>query len=224
MKRIGSLLIALAVSTTFACNRANNRDDVAANNTADNTVGTAGDTTPSSGDRDFIERHLEGGMAEVELGKMAAEKGSSAEVKRFGQMMVTDHTKAGDELKQIAAQYNIAPPAQLNDEHRDLRDKLSKLQGAEFDREYMKAMVDDHEKDADNLESRIDKNNDNGIAGTTGSNDRAAQAVTPEHSDNPATMSINQWAATAYPTVEMHLDHAKSMNDQLDKRGRNTTR
>ena len=97
------------------------------------------------------------GMAEVELGKMAAERSTNAEVKKFGQMMVDDHTAAGDKLKAVASQHNIPVPTALDDKHRDLRDKLAKLQGADFDREYMNAMVEGHEAVASKLESRIDK-------------------------------------------------------------------
>ena len=96
-------------------------------------------------------------MAEVELGKMAAERSTNAEVKKFGQMMVDDHTAAGDKLKAVASQHNIPVPTALDETHRDLRDKLAKLQGADFDREYMNAMVDGHEAVASEIESRIDR-------------------------------------------------------------------
>lgn len=159
MRAMGILSIALAGALAVACN-GNGRNDTAANTTTgDTAVGTAGEakTDVSRGDRDFVNDQMIAGMAEIELGKMAAQKGASAQVKRFGQMMVDDHTRAGNELKQVATTFNIPEPTQLDDKHRDLQEKLSKLSGADFDREYMDAMVDGHQDVIDQLESRVDK-------------------------------------------------------------------
>ena len=82
------------------------------------------------------------GLAEVQLGKLAAERGASPDVKSFGQMMVKDHTQAANELKPIAMQLNVQQPTQVDQKHKDLADKLSKLQGSEFDREV-------HQRDGD---------------------------------------------------------------------------
>ena len=146
MKRMGFLSIALAAVVAVGCDAQPRRGrDATAGDPA--AVGTAGEPTDkvSSGDKDFVNELAIAGMAEVELGKMATERSTNAEVKKFGQMMVDDHTAAGDKLKAVASQHNIPVPTALDDKHRDLRDKLAKLQGAEFDREYMGAMVDGHE-------------------------------------------------------------------------------
>ena len=108
--------------------------------------------------RMFINNMAIAGMAEVQLGKLASERGMSADVKQFGQMMVTDHTKANDELKQIAAKLNIQLPTELDTKHKALADRLSKLQGAEFDREYAMAMVSGHEEVAAALRPRSQSN------------------------------------------------------------------
>src|SRR5580700_4077267 len=68
----------------------------------------------STSDRKFVRAAAQGGMAEVELGKLAAEKGSSDEVKKFGRRMADDHSKAGNQLKQIASEKGIAVPQQLS--------------------------------------------------------------------------------------------------------------
>ena len=157
---------------------------------------------------------------------MASEKGASPDVKKFGKMMVDDHTAAGDRLKAIATQHNVEWPAGLDDKHRDLRDKLAKLSGAEFDREYMSAMVEGHEAVANKLESRIDKDtlskwkteSTDRVAGQKAKVEGKAIAVMPERSDNPITMAINQWAADAYPTVQAHLSTAKELDKGLSKR------
>ena len=198
MKSIGLLAVVFATALSFACN-AENRTT-----TRESTVGTSGDAI-SAGDRDFVEDMAIGGMAEVELGRMAMERGASPEVKRFGDMMVMDHSRAGDELKQIAMQHSIPMPAGLDQKHQDLKTTLSNLRGAEFDREYMKAMVEGHEDVVDRLQTRSSEDRFGDDKGE----------VKPERSDNPVEGALNQWAAKALPTVRHHLDEAKRINDGL---------
>lgn len=190
----------LAAALSFACN-AENR-----NTTNESTVGTSG-AAISAGDRDFVEDMAIGGMAEVELGRMAMERGASAEVKQFGDMMVKDHSTAGDELKQVAMQHSIPMPAGLDQKHQDLKTTLSNLRGAEFDREYMKAMVDGHEDVVDRLQTRASADRFGDDKGE----------VNPERSDNPVEAALNQWAARALPTVRHHLDEAKRFHDGLGR-------
>ena len=229
MKRTGILAIACAAALAIGCN-SNQRADVRANNDT-GAVGTAGDSNVSAGDRDWVNDVAVASMAEVELGKLAAERGLGADVKKYAQMMVTDHTKANDELKQVAGRFNIAPPPGMDDKHRDLYEKLSKLQGNDFDKQYMEAMVDGHEDVNDKLESRVDGKTlgdwktrvDNLPANTRGTEQGVVTGVQPEHSDNAATMAINQFAANTLPTVRMHLDAARALKDKVNDRGRNAT-
>src|SRR5436190_20657258 len=86
--------------------------------------------TAMNPDSHFAMEAAEGGMAEVELGQLAADKASNAKVKEFGQRMVTDHGKAGEEFKTLAASKNITLPTELNAKHKALKDRLSKLSGA----------------------------------------------------------------------------------------------
>lgn len=228
MKRMGFLSIALAAVVAVGCDT--RRDVTTTGDPA--PVGTAGESDRnkvSNGDKDFVNDLVIAGMTEVELGKMASERSTNAEVKKFGQMMVDDHTAAGDKLKAVASQHNIPVPTALDDEHRDLRDKLAKLQGAEFDREYMNAMVDGHETVVDKLESRIDKTDlakwktktSDQMTGKKAEVRGEAVAVLPERSDNAVTMSINEWAAGAYPTTQAHFDAAKTLDSALKKRTTN---
>jgi putative membrane protein len=228
MRRIGFLPLALAAVVAVGCDHSR-RDTATATTSDPAAVGTAGEAAGakvSSADKDFVNDLAIAGTAEVELGRMAAERGANPEVKKFGNMMVDDHTAAGDKLKTIATQHNIAWPTALDDKHRDLRDKLAKLSGAEFDREYMSAMVDGHETVAGKLESRIDKTTlskwktetTDRVDGQKAKVEGKAIAVMPERSDNAATMAINQWAADAYPTVQAHLTTAKSVKNMLEKR------
>ena len=219
MKRIALLSIAIAIAGTVACNSASRSDNTAARTANDPTaVGTSGaadrNNTVTDADRDFVKEVSTANMAEIELGRMASERAVSPDVKQFGQMMVTDHTKAGNELKQAVAPYNIPLAQALDQKHQDLQAKLSKLQGREFDREYINAMADGHQDVLDKLETRVDGH---GLLGR----DKDTTPVA-EKSDNAATMAINQWAAASIPTVKHHLDTAKGIKDNKSSR-RNST-
>jgi putative membrane protein len=223
MKPTGLLALACAAMLSVACH--NNGLNSARTTTSDNgnVVGTSGeaiDTSLSNGDRSFVDDLTYAGNAEVDLGRLASERAASPQVKKFAQMMVDDHKKAGDELKQIAAQYSITQPSGLDEKHRDLKDKLSKLRGADFDKQYMDAMVDGHKDVVDKLESRVDEVNR--TATLTGQQEKDKN-VKPETSKNAITASLNAWAATALPVVKGHLDEAKSIKDSLNHPDRNST-
>jgi putative membrane protein len=107
----------------------------------------SGSANLSRSERKFIEEAAKGGMAEVQLGKLAAEKAENAQVKQFGQRMVDDHGKANSQLKQLASAKNVSLPQEIDRSHQREYERLQKLSGAQFDREYMKHMVSDHKKD-----------------------------------------------------------------------------
>ena len=98
----------------------------------------------SPSDRTFVTQAAHSGLAEVELGRLAADQASNADVKQFGQRMVDDHGKAIDELKGLASQKKVPLPTDLDARHKAEHARLSKLSGASFDRAYMTAMVGDH--------------------------------------------------------------------------------
>ena len=106
----------------------------------------------SAADTRFIKKAAQGGMAEVELGQLAQQKASSEEVKKFGERMVTDHSKANDQLKQVAAEEHVDLPQQLNAKDKATKARLEKLSGQEFDQAYMKDMVKDHKTDVGEFE------------------------------------------------------------------------
>lgn len=101
----------------------------------------------SAHDKMFLMKSSEGGMAEVEMGKIAAEKGSSEDVKSFGQKMVDDHTKLLNDMKPIAEGMGVKPVTHLNAAHQAEAKKLKSLSGESFDKTYIKMMVEDHHKD-----------------------------------------------------------------------------
>src|SRR6185312_4394607 len=100
-----------------------------------------------SKDTSFATKAAQGGLAEVSIGQSAQENGSDPKIKEFGQRMVTDHSKANDELKQIAQQENRTLPSEPSGDEKKSADDLKKLHGAQFDEAYASMMVKDHEQD-----------------------------------------------------------------------------
>jgi putative membrane protein len=104
-------------------------------------------TMLSSTDRKFMMDAAAGGMAEVEMARLALEKASSADVKRYAQQMIDDHTRANEELMQVASQKGVQLPTGPDTKHMALMGRMRNLSGAEFDRMYIKeAGINDHAK------------------------------------------------------------------------------
>jgi len=136
----------------------------------------------------FMTEAAKGGMAEVELSRVATTKSQNAEVKKFANQMIQDHTNANTELKQLAGKKTVTLPTDLDAEHKALKDKLSGLSGAEFDREYVNAMVADHEKSVNLFKTQAD-----------GGTDADAKA----------------FAAKTLPKLQAHLDMIKGMQGKM---------
>jgi predicted outer membrane protein len=100
----------------------------------------------SSMDKKFVNDAALGGMTEVALGKVSEKNAASPAVKNFGMHMVDDHSKANDELSQIASAKGMTPPSGLDAPHQKVVDHLSQLKGADFDRAFMSQMLTDHRK------------------------------------------------------------------------------
>lgn len=141
-------------------------------------------STMSPADRTFVRKAAEGGLAEVEFGQLATQKAASPEVKQFGQRMVDDHTKANDQLKQVATDEGITVPNKLDAKDAATKARLEKLSGESFDHAYMRDMVTDHTKDVSEfrMESKDGK--------------------------DPA---VKNFASQTLPTLEDHLKQAKGI-------------
>jgi len=98
-------------------------------------------------DRDFVRHAAMGGTAEVELGRLAQRQGASRDVRNFGAMMVRDHSRANAELMRMAMRLRVAAPATMGPDERSDMMRLRRLRGRDFDREYKRMMVADHQKD-----------------------------------------------------------------------------
>lgn len=106
-------------------------------------------------DKAFVRKAMQGGMAEVQLGQLAAQKGNSEDVKQFGQKMVDDHTKLNDEMKQVAQQLSVPAPTSLSSKDKATIKKLQALNGDAFDKAYIKDMVADHKKDESEFKEEV---------------------------------------------------------------------
>jgi len=104
-------------------------------------------STLSYSDRTFMREAAMGGVAEVRLGRLAVQQGARESVRNFGQRMVDDHSRAAEELRQIARNKGISLPGEMDTEARALYRRLSRLHGAAFDSAYIRAMREDHQKD-----------------------------------------------------------------------------
>lgn len=164
-------------------------------NTSPDATQTAHDSMTS--DKKFVEEAAHGSMMEVELGKLAQQNGSSEKVKEFGKKMVDDHTKASEDLKAAASKANIPlPDDEHAKKHKKMIDKLSKLQGAQFDKAYAKAMVKDHEQDV---------------------------AAFQKQAENGQSPEIKAFAAKTLPVLQSHQQLAKDMQDSTKGMGSGNT-
>jgi putative membrane protein len=115
---------------------------------------------------------------------VAQEKAASPDVKQFGERMVSDHTKAADQLKQVAEKEGVTLPDELNAKDAATQARLEKLSGEAFDRAYMRDMVKDHTQDVAEFRNE-DKNG-----------------------KDP---NVKDFASQTVPTLEDHLKEAKSI-------------
>jgi putative membrane protein len=138
----------------------------------------------SASDKKFVMEAAQGGLAEVQMGQLAAQKGQSDQVKQFGQKMVDDHGKANDQLKQVAQQKGVTLPTDVSAKDKADMDKLSGLSGDAFDKAYAKHMVMDHKKDVAEFKKESTSGKDN---------------------------DIKNWATQTLPTLQGHLKMAQQM-------------
>ncbi|HEY2472252.1 MAG TPA: DUF4142 domain-containing protein [Terracidiphilus sp.] len=120
-------------------------------------------TSPSQNDKNFMRSALEGVSAEIALGQLAVKKGSSEDVKQFGQKMIDDHGRLGEQMRDVAQKEGIRPPAGTTAKGKALEGKLRTLSGPAFDKAYIGAMVKDHRVDLDSFNNEANKGNDTAI-------------------------------------------------------------
>jgi len=171
-------------NTNMATNGGTNANMTVNTNANGGSTASRGGAKLSEADRKFITEAAGGGMAEVELGRLATQRAASADVKSFGQRMVNDHTKANNELKPLASEEGVTTPSSLEGKDKETYDRLSKLSGAQFDQAYIKDMVEDHTKDVAEFERESKEGEDK---------------------------DIKDFAAKTLPTLQEHLRMAREI-------------
>ena len=191
-------------------------------------VGAGGAGANLGTDEDFVRDVVLENMTEVELSRMALNASTDPAIKAFAQRLIDDHSDAAAKLKTSLAGKPIEWPGELDEKHRRTADELGEKHAADFDRDYVKAMVEGHQDLAAKLESRIDLQSladwKTAVAARTQSNAMPEPAtamsdvaVRPAKSGNETTMSINQWAADTYPVAQKHLDAARALETAAKK-------
>lgn len=178
-----SITCAFAIAATLSLGGAALAQNTSPASSGAKKAGGTSTAAKTSADAKFVKEAAMGGLAEVELGRLATQKAENADVKQFGQRMVDDHSKANDQLKPIAQQKGIGIPTQLTGKEKTAYDRLSRLSGAQFDRAYMKLMLQDHRKDVAEFRKQSTAGKD------------------PE---------VKQFASQTLPTLEEHLKMAQT--------------
>jgi putative membrane protein len=139
-------------------------------------------------DGQFMVEAARGGIAEVELGRLASQRGANAAVRQFGQRMATDHGAANQELMQLAQRKGMTLPTEMGPGHRATMDRLATMTGPAFDNAYMIAMVKDHQHDA------------------------AAFTRQAQQGQDP---DVRAWAMKTLPTIHEHQRLANDLHSRL---------
>lgn len=191
MKKLMSIVFIGCMGIFSACNSGTTAEDTVDSAKDANDSMMSNDTSNlnpaapvTQEDANWSTEVANAGMTEVELSKLAQTKATSQRVKDFANMMVADHTKANDQLKQLAATKNITLPAGLSNDSQDNLDKLNKKSGSDFDKAYVDMMLDDHKKAVDKFQKA---------------------------SNDLKDPDLKNFVAQTLPTLQMHLDSIKAI-------------
>jgi putative membrane protein len=192
MKKLIFPLIAMAA--LLACNNEGKDSVEKADSINDAKMDTSGNKMKTSetiktddATTDFLVRAANGGITEVEAGKVGEQKAINPDVKRFAAMMVQDHSAANEQVKSLASARNVTLPATPSEEKTNKLNSLSQKTGKAFDKEFMDMMVDDHQ-DAIRL---FEKHNDSKDA------------------------EVGTFITNTLPKLKMHLDSAQAVRKRL---------
>ena len=194
MKKLSCLLMIAGAAYAFqGCNTApkdakQSADSI--NKTKDTTtnVSATGGIAVTSADAKFATAAANGGLAEVALGKLAAQKSTNTQIKDFGNMMVTDHGKANDELMAIAKEKNITLPTMPDSAYMKKADELSKMSEPDFNKAYVSAMIDGHKK---------------------------TLTLMQDEAKNGSDSTLRAFAAQTSTVVQKHLDAINKIHDSM---------
>ena len=195
MKNVLLALSMVITSLCISCNSNNQSQDSVdsakqENESLDSSKITSDNKDSLKDDENFMVNAASGGLLEVKLGNIAMKNAASAQVKQFGKMMVTDHTKANNELIALAKRKNIAIPSTPGNDEQDMIDKLQKQQGKDFDKDYVSMMIDDHKHDISEFQKAV---------------------------DNAKDSDIKAFAVKTLPVLQKHLDKIQAIDSTMKK-------
>lgn len=195
MKNVLLVLSMVITSLCISCNSNNQSQDSVdsakqENESLDSSKITSDNKDSLKDDESFMVNAASGGLLEVKLGNIAMKNAASAQVKQFGKMMVTDHTKANNELIALAKRKNIAIPSTPGNDEQDMIDKLQKQQGKDFDKDYVSMMIDDHKHDISEFQKAV---------------------------DNAKDSDIKAFAVKTLPVLQKHLDKIQAIDSTMKK-------
>jgi putative membrane protein len=145
----------------------------------------AGNPDLSAQDKEFLMHAAQGGMAEVKMGRVAAEQAKSAKVKEFAQHMIEDHTATNEELMGLASDLGVTPPQSIGSEHQKMLSQLSKLSGAKFDQQYVIGQLKSH---------------------------REMISIFKQQLEEGKNKELKQFAKDTLPTLQEHLKMAEQIH------------
>jgi putative membrane protein len=187
----GLLAVGCSSNTEKAATADNNSQPGPASSSASNSgsnSSASSNTSSSNPDQQFINDAAKGNRAEIELAKIVVSKAKSPDVKKFAQMMVDDHTKALNELKQVAQKENITLPDGIPEDAQSLKTKLDSENGKQLEKDYMDGMVQDHQKDVQEFQDAKDKLQD---------------------------PNVKKWADKTLPVLQKHLKRAQQVDEKV---------
>lgn len=194
-KKLLSFAVCLSAALVWSCNNSGDNTSTT-DDSSTNTMGTgdsasnmnntpAVSNTPlSKDDSMFVMEAAIGGLMEVQAGQLAQQNAQSQRVKDFGGMMVTDHSKANDELTSYASGHGITLPTALPADKQKHIDAMKNMKGSAFDKHYISMMLDDHQKDVAKFKKE-----------STDANDA----------------QLKTWAGNTLPTLQKHLDSVQAI-------------
>jgi len=169
--------------TTSTAASASETSTMADNSTA--PAGTVSDVPPA--DKEFSAKAGGANLAEIQMGQLALQNASRADVKAYAQRMVTDHTAAGNKLEAIATAKGLALPTEISGDAKAGYEHLSSLSGEEFDKAYIGHMVEDHQK---------------------------AESLFSTEATNGGDPDLKGFAAETLPTIQEHLRLARALSSR----------
>ena len=182
MNRTTTLTLSAAFAAIVAASSAQAQTSQPQSPAPNQTTGSAPSNQVSKADQRFVTEAIQADLAEVQIGKLAQQKADNADAKQFGQMLEQDHSQHLQQAQHLASQIGLTAPTEPSTEQKSVYDKLSKLSGSSFDKQFAAAMVKDHREDVAKFEKKAKEKN-----------------------------SVGEFADQTVPTLQKHLKTAEAL-------------